>query len=121
MNDQTFNTVPQSLITFKTDASVNYNPTFDGTYIVDVEYRWSESWYPTPIVVNLSFTVTIVDPCATELTTPTAFPDNVITFGDPDSTLDFSVAISDPMFDFCAYTLTVSSQQTGTMNTASLM
>jgi hypothetical protein len=44
-----------------------------------------------------------------------------MSFGDPDSTLDISVAISNVMYDFCAYTITLSSIQALTTNWASLI
>lgn len=109
VNNLTFNQQLTAFLTFKTDASGVYDPSFQGVYSVAVQYRWNESWYPTPIVVDFSFTVTIVDPCITELTTPLSFADTSMSFGDPDTTLDLSVAISNVMYDFCAYTIIVSS------------
>ena len=74
-----------------------------------MQYRWAESSYPAPIIVDLSFTVDIVDPCVTELTTPLTFPDISKTYGDTDTELDISIAISSLDYDFCVYDMLVDS------------
>jgi hypothetical protein len=111
VNNLTFNQQLTAFMKFKTDATVVYDPSFQGVYSVSVQYRWNESWYPAPIVVDFSFVVTIIDPCVTELTTPLTFADQTLTYGDPDTTLDLSVAISNSIYDFCAYTIVWNSWQ----------
>ena len=65
--------------------------------------------------------VVIEDPCVTELTTPLTFPDMSMTYGDTNTELDISIAISSVDYDFCAYDLLIDSWQAGSTNKATLV
>lgn len=57
INSMTFLDAGVNLITYKTDSTVNYDPSFQGLYDVFVQYRWAEISYPAPTIVDLTFQV----------------------------------------------------------------
>lgn len=55
--------------------------------------------------------ITVSDPCNTELIPPPAIASQVVFYGDPNTALDISVRITSVDYDFCVYSVSLTTVQ----------
>lgn len=80
-----------------------YDPNFAGVYNLQIDYSWAGTQTATRILQ-----ITIVDPCLSELTPPPPIASKLIKYGDPNSALDISIHLTSVDYDFCVYSVSLS-------------
>ena len=83
-----------------------YDPNFAGDYNLQINYGWAGAQTATK-----TLKITILDPCLSKLTPPSAKPNQLIKYGDPNSALDISVSITSADYDFCTFSISLSTTQ----------